>query len=418
MWLTITNLAVLNNGNNPDIVTNTIGQTFVPKTAENFSYDFDGNLTNDGRWTYTWDAENRLVRMVANTTTGPQQRMDFEFDAKGRRIGKKVWNNTAGSGSPAVEQKFVYDGWNLLAVLNSAFSPQTAYTWGLDLSGSLQGAGGVGGLLALNDVANGVQYCSYDGNGNLAALVKATDGAVTANYEYGPFGEALRLTGAMAKVNPFRFSTKYQDEETDLLYYGYRSYNPSVGRWLSRDPIEEGDSANNYCFLKQNAINEIDLLGLATLEFGGVKGTFNASPLGGAPSGEWSQPPGVGSGYFTPSDLSTAKDRASSFVDLDNSRGPWGSLWWGNFCTTVYWPEGRTIYGVDDAGDAGSLFVLLTDPNGGDFRVTGKYYVNEHGKGTWPIKSFRGCNLLNHNLERRLEGRQTPTRFAGYGYKS
>jgi RHS repeat-associated protein len=43
----------------------------------------------------------------------------------------------------------------------------------------------------------------------------------------------------MAKLNPFRFSTKYDDDETDLLYYGYRYYNPSTGRWLSRDPLNE-----------------------------------------------------------------------------------------------------------------------------------------------------------------------------------
>src|SRR5208283_3739186 len=50
----------------------------------------------------------------------------------------------------------------------------------------------------------------------------------------GPFGEVIRATGPMAKANPFRFSTKYQDDETDLLYYGYRYYNPAMGRWLSR----------------------------------------------------------------------------------------------------------------------------------------------------------------------------------------
>src|SRR6266403_1857079 len=55
----------------------------------------------------------------------------------------------------------------------------------------------------------------------------------------GPFGELLRATGPMAKVSPFRFSTKYQDDETDLLYYGYRYYNASTGRWISRDPVGE-----------------------------------------------------------------------------------------------------------------------------------------------------------------------------------
>ena len=55
----------------------------------------------------------------------------------------------------------------------------------------------------------------------MAALVQATDGTISAQYEYGPFGEVIRATGPMAKANPFRFSTKYQDDETDLLYYRY-----------------------------------------------------------------------------------------------------------------------------------------------------------------------------------------------------
>jgi hypothetical protein len=43
----------------------------------------------------------------------------------------------------------------------------------------------------------------------------------------------------MAKVNPIRFSTKYQDDESDLLYYGYRYYKASTGTWVSRDPLGE-----------------------------------------------------------------------------------------------------------------------------------------------------------------------------------
>jgi RHS repeat-associated protein len=58
-------------------------------------------------------------------------------------------------------------------------------------------------------------------------------------YAYGPFGEVIRMTGPMAKLNPIRFSTKYDDDESDLLYYGYRYYNPSTGKWLSRDPLFE-----------------------------------------------------------------------------------------------------------------------------------------------------------------------------------
>jgi RHS repeat-associated protein len=66
----------------------------------------------------------------------------------------------------------------------------------------------------------------------------------------------------MARVNPFRFSTKYQDDETDLLYYGYRYYNSATGRWVNRDPAEEEAGANVYGLLGNNAVNLFDILGL------------------------------------------------------------------------------------------------------------------------------------------------------------
>ena len=83
-----------------------------------------------------------------------------------------------------------------------------------------------------------------------------------ASYEYGPFGELIRATGPMAKVNPFRFSTKFDDDESDFLYYGHRYYIPGIGRWLSRDPSGETDSFSLYCVLKNDAVNHADNLGL------------------------------------------------------------------------------------------------------------------------------------------------------------
>ena len=77
----------------------------------------------------------------------------------------------------------------------------------------------------------------------------------------GPFGELLRATGPMAKVNPFRFSTKYQDDETDLRYYGYRYYSTSTGRWISRDPIEENGGRCLYGFNENDGVNKSDYLG-------------------------------------------------------------------------------------------------------------------------------------------------------------
>ncbi len=66
----------------------------------------------------------------------------------------------------------------------------------------------------------------------------------------------------MAKANPLRFSTKYQDDETDLLYYGYRYYNAGTGTWLSRDPMGESAGANVHGFVKNAPSSGIDPLGL------------------------------------------------------------------------------------------------------------------------------------------------------------
>jgi RHS repeat-associated protein len=246
--------------------TSVTGHEFLPKTLEQFAYDDDGNLLSDGRWNYTWDAENRLIGLTPSTNAGPQISLAFEYDWKGRRIRKQVWSGPNWTGSISSDLKFVYDGWNLIAELDAlnASTLLRSYVWGLDLSGSLQGAGGVGGLLFIGNWQSPIGYYSaaYDGNGNVSALVSMADATIAAQYEYGPFGELLRATGPMARVNPFRFSTKYQDDETDLLYYGYRYYSASAGRWISRDPIAERGGRNLYAFAANSPVNSFDAYGL------------------------------------------------------------------------------------------------------------------------------------------------------------
>jgi len=151
-----------------------------------------------------------------------------------RRAQKKVSTYTSGSWSLTSSTTYLYDGWNLVreqTTINN--QPSTSfYVWGLDLSGSLQGAGGIGGLLAR--VKDGVaQSYTYDGNGNVSELVDG-NGIVAAHYEYDPYGNAI---APIASDNPFRFSTKYLDAETGLYYYGYRYYSPVLGRWLNRGQI-------------------------------------------------------------------------------------------------------------------------------------------------------------------------------------
>ena len=261
------------------------GCVFVAQSPESFTHDADGNLTADGRFTYGWDAENRLVQVVARTLVGPQQFLQFDYDWQGRRIRKRVWNNTGGTGTPLLDNKFLYDGWNLLAELNATNNTIVrSYVWGLDLSGSLQGAGGIGAVLKVtyNGPTTTNCFVTYDGNGNATALIKTDDASAVARYEYGPFGETIRATGPASGTNPFRFSTKYQDDETDLLYYGYRYYNASAGRWINRDPLyerglsliaphlvgipelrDEDAMGGLYCFIRNDSVGLVDILGLS-----------------------------------------------------------------------------------------------------------------------------------------------------------
>jgi RHS repeat-associated protein len=265
---------------------NVTGHAYVAETPEQYTYDLDGNLLSDGRWNYTWDGENRLLSLtsLSGAPSGSLLQLNFGYDYMGRRIQKTVSTNGTSGYEGEYTNNFIYDGWNLIAELNPNASLIGSYLWGTDLSGSAQGAGGVGGLLAINLGTNGVHFVEYDGNGNVASLLNANNQTISAIYEYGPFGEVIRASGPMAKLNPFTFGTYFYDWETDKSYAKNRYYDPSTGRFLSRDPIEElsfrrgylrslspkvrfalqiqKPSGNEFAFVQNDPEDKFDALGL------------------------------------------------------------------------------------------------------------------------------------------------------------
>lgn len=228
-------------------------------------YDADGNLiaapagiAGAEATVLHYDAENRLTCVEPRLPVDGAAKEEYVYDYLGRRAEKKVFTYAAGAWSLTSTTAFIYDGWNLIAEKTSHPSPVTSfYVWGLDLSGSLQGAGGIGGLLS-RVTDGGVQHYTYDGNGNVSELVNP-EGSIAAHYEYDPFGISLTATDS---DNPFRFSTKYLDSETGLYYYGYRYYSPVLGRWLNRDPLGERGGLNLYGFVFNSPVKFADRLGL------------------------------------------------------------------------------------------------------------------------------------------------------------
>jgi RHS repeat-associated protein len=161
----------------------------------------------------------------------------------------------------------VYDGWQVVEEKQIAAGAATTnyYTWGLDLSDSRRGAGGIGGLLSVDGMSSRTLFYTFDGNGNVRQLLDATNGiliSTAARYFYGPYGNYFYMDGALSTNNLYRFSTKYLDTESDLYYYGYRYYWPDTGRWLNRDPIGEDGGLNLYGAVGNQPIGNVDLLGL------------------------------------------------------------------------------------------------------------------------------------------------------------
>jgi RHS repeat-associated protein len=93
-------------------------------------------------------------------------------------------------------------------------------------------------------------------------LYDTANGRRAAEYEYGPFGELLRATGPVANTSPFRWSSKYLDGETGAAYYGYRYFDPTSGRWLSRDPVSEAGGSILYGIVGNHPISKWDYMGL------------------------------------------------------------------------------------------------------------------------------------------------------------
>lgn len=128
---------------------------------------------------------------------------------------------------------------------------------------------GIGGLVLIYEAASGESYYPiYDPQHNIIGLIEADSGKVAARYEYGPFGEIIRVSGdAIAKEQPFGFSTKYTDRESSLVYYGYRYYQLNFARWLSRDPLGVSGGMNVYGFVGNNPLMFVDPLGLEGSNF-------------------------------------------------------------------------------------------------------------------------------------------------------
>jgi len=260
--------------------------TTIPNSTP--SYDRRGNLVQryfpagpQYYWTYSYDHENQLTSVATDTASTLEAyrfKVEFTYDGQGRLRLRKDYTWVSGAWNLASEVRYLYDGMLLVQERNGSNVPTVTYTRGRDLSGTLAGAGGIGGLLARSHGYSGGNWSSHnfyhaDGNGNVTALVNS-GGALQASYKYDPYGRYLAGGGALAGANVLRFSSKpwvgfAGSTSSGLYYYGYRFYDPYLQRWVNRDPLGEKADRNLYRFAACNPLRYYDPYGLDLISIPG-----------------------------------------------------------------------------------------------------------------------------------------------------
>jgi RHS repeat-associated protein len=214
---------------------------YLPSSVS-YSYDLNGNLLSDGTRNLAYDDENQLSSVWVTNVW----RTDFVYDGQMRRRIRREYTWSGSSWVEASETHYIYDGNVVIQERDWNNLPQVTYTRGNDLSGTMQGAGGIGGLLARTDNTRLLTQNSTlasacyhaDGNGNVTCLIY-TNQFVAAKYLYDPYGNILSMYGPLAAANLYRFSSKEYHPNSGLVYYLYRFYDPNLQRWPNRDPLGE-----------------------------------------------------------------------------------------------------------------------------------------------------------------------------------
>lgn len=223
-------------------------------------YDEDGNQikvkTSTGEWEVKYNALNQAVRFTQDA-----KRVECRYDYLNRRVEKTVYE-----GEMLVSRKrFIYCGFLQLAELDAANATETVqpvlrktYLWDPMESTATR----ILAITTFDETGTYVEnlFYTHDLLKNTTGLFD-TQGECRALYEYGPYGNVLRMEGNMAKDNPFRFSSEYADDELGLVYYNYRYYNILNGRWLNREPIGEDGNFNLYRMVYNNLFTFIDYTG-------------------------------------------------------------------------------------------------------------------------------------------------------------
>ena len=242
------------NNQNNNAVYNLLNNQMSENALYKITYDVMGNIKTKYNKldktlnTYTFNARNQLTSFTKqdenNNTT---KTLTYTYDAFNRRVSK----TDTPAGSATVTQKYLYDGDDIVAILDSSNAVIATITHDESIDTPLS---------ITNQ--NGTFYYHRDHQGSIIALTNS-NGDVVESFEYdNHYGTIVNHTKSVETNNPYAYTGRELDTE-ELYYYRARYYDPSLQRFLGEDPIgfASGDF-NWYRYVGNRPSSLIDPFGL------------------------------------------------------------------------------------------------------------------------------------------------------------
>ncbi len=204
-----------------------------------YGYTLDGELTSKtvgGQTTsYTYDPLGNLLHVGPPTGSA----IDYVVDGENRRAGKKLGGT--------LSEGFLYqDALNVVAQLDGSGNLVARYVFGTKPN-----------VPDYFTTSAGTFRIFSDHLGSPRLIVNTSTGAVVEEIDYDEFGVVTNDTAP--GTIPFGFAGGLYDKDTGLVRFGARDYDPSAGRWTSKDPMRfGGGSINLYVYVRNDPINGTD----------------------------------------------------------------------------------------------------------------------------------------------------------------
>jgi RHS repeat-associated protein len=233
-------------GNRTQYAVNELNQ-YTEFGGHSLEYNARGSLISDGENTYDYDELNRLTLL----TDSLGNETNYFYDAFSRRIAKEQ------DGS---RNFYVYEKSNVIEEQDGSGTLEKSF---------VHGAGTDEPLFMTDHLTAADYYYHSDSLGSITEISGST-GALVEAYEYEVYGQptiysdsarSKEITHEDSLQQPYLFTARRYDSESENYYYRARYHDPKLGRFLSPDPLDYIDSMNVYAYVDNNPINYVDPTG-------------------------------------------------------------------------------------------------------------------------------------------------------------